>query len=99
MKTLTDLKRYLATPNATLTMTGHALLNRNQEWIPSPVLHNPNPRTVKKLQTNAVALNDNATKSGESWLDFGKASEWTFTDNTATLTSSFVRLTYTIGGE
>lgn len=97
MKTLADLKRYLATPNATLTMTSREIPN-NGEWQLRPV-HNPNPRQVKKLQTNAVALWDDTTSSGTCWLDFDKASEWKFNGNTAILETEFIRLTYTIGGE
>lgn len=95
MKTLTDLKRYLATPSATVTMTNYELPAGDGWRALTP--HNTNPRTVAKLQTNAVALFDDTTKSGKSWLTFGNASEWTFDGLIATNTTKYCRLTYRIG--
>lgn len=95
MKTLTDLKRYLATPSATVTMTNYELPASDGWRALTP--HNTNPRTVAKLQTNSVALFDDTTKSGKCWMDFGKASQWTFDGDTAIKTSEYCRLTYRMG--
>lgn len=95
MNTLTDLKRYLATPNAVITMTGYELPAGDGWRALTP--HNTKPRTVAKVQTNAVALFDDNTESGKCWLDFGKAAEWSFDGNTAIKTSDYCRLTYRIG--
>lgn len=92
---LADLKRHLATPGATLTMTGYEMLV-NGQFQHRPI-RNPNPRQVAKLQLNSVALFDDSTKSGKSWLDFGLASDWKFEGNTAVCTPGQIRLTYTIG--
>lgn len=99
MKTLADFKRYLATPEATLQMVAIEHRNPNTgEWVSKPP-HNPNPRKVAKVQTNSIALLDPMTKSGKSWLDFGKASEWQFdsASNTAVNETKYTRLTYLLG--
>jgi hypothetical protein len=78
MKTLADFKRYLATPDASLKMI-HLSYNGQER----PVFTNE-WRTVAKLQTNSVALRTPTNKSGKSWLEFGKASEWLFDEQNKT---------------
>jgi hypothetical protein len=94
MKNLSELKRYLTLKGAALRLVSYEWLKGN-EWVSVPP-HNPNFRFVAKLQTNAVALEDDTMKSGKSWLDFGKASEWAFDRSTNTMVrlSGGVRLTY-----
>lgn len=93
MKTLADLKRYLALPNAAMRMVSIEWL-RDGEWQVTPV-RNPDFRGVAVLQSNAVAFED-ATKSGKSWLYFGKASEWAFDEASqiAVNVSGGTRITY-----
>ena len=95
MKTLSDFKRYLATENAAIRLDGIETYKDN-EWVAGTVF-NADFRTVAKVQTNSVALVTPNNKSGKSWLDFGKASDWVFDAEakTAVNTSSGTRLTYT----
>jgi hypothetical protein len=94
MKNLTEFKKYLATPEASLRMISLEWL-KNGEWVNTEV-RNPNFRAVKVLQTNAVAFADETTKSGKSWLWFGKASEWAFDEASqiAVNLSGGTRITY-----
>jgi hypothetical protein len=90
MKTLADFKRYLATPDARLE-----LIELSYNGIDKPV-KDRGFRAVAKLQTNSVALATPTNKSGKSWLDFGKASEWTFNEanKSAIYESRGTKLTY-----
>jgi hypothetical protein len=94
MKTLADLKRVVAEPNVKLTLIkcidpktesdkAHRYLNAT--------------RAVKKIQTNGFYLADpdNPKKSG-SWIDYGKATQWAFTDTTATYADDFIILVYRV---
>lgn len=94
MKTLAEFKRVLAEPNVKLTLISSS----------DPTTENPKPhrylnttRAIKKIQGNGVYLTDpeNPSKSG-SFMDFGKATNWVFTDTTATFTDDFIVLTYRI---
>lgn len=96
MKNLSDLKKYLALPNAALRMVSLEWL-RGNEWVSvelKPELKQF--RFVGKLQTNRVALETDNTESGLSWLDFGRANEWAFdtSTNTAVNLSGGTRMTY-----
>lgn len=96
MKNLSELKKYLALPNAALRMVSLEWL-KGGEWISTEVKPAMQQfRFVGKLQTNAVALQTENTKSGLSWLYFGKASEWAFdtSTNTAVNLSGGTRITY-----
>lgn len=96
MKTLADFKRYLALPNAALRMVSLEWYDTNRgEWVSRPP-HNPNYRGVAILQSNAVALADELTKSGKSWLYFPKASEIAFDSagNMITITERGTRMVY-----
>lgn len=96
MRSLADFKRYLALPNAAMRMVSHEWYNGNtKEWIIKPP-HNPNFRGVAILQSNAVAFDDDTTKSGKSWLYFPKASEVAFDNatNQVTITERGTRLVY-----
>jgi len=76
MNTLTDFKKYLATPNARVRLISVGGRPANPSiagW-----------RTVGKLQTNAVAFVSD-TASGLSWMNFPAASKCQFDGNTATL--------------
>jgi len=92
MKNLTEFKKYLAHPDASLRMVALEWF-RDNEWVSVPV-KNPNYRGVAKLQTNAVALADEDGK--KSWLYFGNASEWLFDNSTnlAVNLSGGCRITY-----
>ena len=91
MRTLADLKRAVATPNTTLTLVaslapktgevGHKYLNLT--------------RRVAKAQTNAVALLDPETNR-TSWLDYGKATNWSFAGDLATYSTDYIILTYRV---
>jgi len=96
MKNLSDFKRYLATPDAELRLAAIEHLNLTTgEWMAKPP-HNADWRKVAKVQSNAIALITPTTKSGSSWLYFGKASEWTFNaDNALAISANeHTRLTY-----
>ena len=96
MKNLSELKKYLALPNAALRMVSLEWL-KNSEWVSTELKPELKQfRFVGKLQTNAVALKTEGTKSGLSWLWFGKASEWAFdrSTNTAVNLSGGTRITY-----
>ena len=75
MRTLADLKRRLAVPGAVINLTENTA-------APQPAGHPAwLPRTVHKLQTTCfVSLVDGK----KWWMDFGKASEWTFDGDVAT---------------
>lgn len=94
MKTLSDFKRYLATPKAALRMISLDYY-QNNEWVSRPV-RNPEWREIGKLQTNAFTLVTPSSKSGASWLYFGKASEWSFDSGSNLIVnlSGGTRLTY-----
>lgn len=94
IKTLAELKRHLATPNATLQMIEYASCIQG-EWI-EKTPHNSNPRKVAILQTNAVALKDDTKEWGKSWLWFGKASEWSFNGNQATNLTPYTKIVYLV---
>jgi hypothetical protein len=94
MQTLAEMKRHLATPDATLAMTNYELL-RDGEWVSTPPRHS-GPRKVAKLQTNAVSLYTDGTRSGVSWLYFGKASDWGFSGKIAVYTDRTIRMTYEV---
>ena len=88
MKTLADLKRELAKPNATLTLLAYAVSGE-----PKPHVYAGVARTVHTLQTNAVALSH--PENGKvSWLTFGKAGDWKFDGNVATYADAYISLTY-----
>ena len=94
MNTLADFKRYLALPNAAIRIVSYEWWNYNTNgWVSKPP-HNPNYRGVAKLQTNAVALEDENGK--KSWLTFPKASEVAFdkANSLITITSQGHRLVY-----
>ena len=93
MKTLADLKRYLATPEATLQMIAYSSCIRG-EWIEATPKNNE-ARKVGKLQTNSFALIDSNGK--KSWLDFGKSSYWSFDGNTVFYSTDYCRITYIMG--
>lgn len=95
MKTLADLKRYLAKDGATLQLVSREHLNSENVWV-SATPFNTDKRKVAKLQTNSVSLVTPTNKSGVSWLDFGKASEWTFDGNKATTETNHFRMTYLV---
>lgn len=95
MNTLADFKKALSGENVIIRHTKREFFNGG-EWVPQPI--NPalaTPRTVAKLQTNAVAFTTE-NKSGKSWLYFEKASFWKFDGNTATYENHGLRLTYEI---
>jgi hypothetical protein len=94
MQTLAEMKRHLATPDATLTMTNYEVL-KDEGWKSSPPRHS-GARKVAKLQTNAVSLYTDGTRSGVSWLYFGKASNWEFSGNVAICTDGTIRMTYEV---
>ena len=95
MKNLTELKHYLTLPKAALRMVSLEWFMSGQ-WVTielKPELKEF--RFVAKLQTNAVAL-ATGLDDHESWIRFGRASEWAF-DNSVSLitnTANGNRLTY-----
>jgi hypothetical protein len=74
VKTLADFKRFLALPGATVQITRHDYVLRDKA---KPGFLDP--RTVAKLQTNAVQF------SGGSWLYFKSAREYRFNGDTMTV--------------
>lgn len=72
LKTLADFKRFLALPGATTQLIRH-------DWFPErerkPAIWEP--RTVDKLQTNAVAFKMTDSER-PSWLYFDGASRFRF---------------------
>lgn len=94
MKNLSDLKKYLATDGATLTLTNREVKEEGV-WRSTGVAPRiAMPRKVAKLQTTSVALSADGSLSEASWLEFGKAAEWTFLDKLAILETDFIRMTY-----
>ena len=93
MHNLSELKKYLALPGASMRMVSYEWLKGN-EWVSSPVKY-PDYRGVAKLQTNAVAF-ESPEGAKPSWLYFGKASEWAFDHNSglAVNLSGQCRITY-----
>lgn len=87
MKNLTELKHYLTLPKAALRMVSLEWF-MNGEWVTiklKPELEEF--RFVSKLQTNAVAL-ATGPKDEDSWLRFGKASEWCFDPSISVITNT-----------
>jgi hypothetical protein len=74
-RNLAEFKRFLALPGATVTMIEHSAF---EQMRPEKRDEMFGPRTVQKLQTNAVQF------SNGGWLQFGKAADWTFENDTAT---------------
>lgn len=86
MNSLADFKRELAKPTTQirmLTINGGEPGPRIAGW-----------RTIAKLQTNAVALRN--SDGGQSWLYFGKASDWTFSGKFATVRQTGFIATYEV---
>lgn len=95
MKNLSELKHYLTLPNAALRMVSLEWF-MNGEWIKiklKPELEEF--RFVAKLQTKAVAL-ATGSDNHESWIRFGRASEWAFDPSISVITNtaSGHRMTY-----
>lgn len=89
MRSLAEFKRVLAISGTTLTLREFRVndLTRGHPYLDIP-------RTVKKVQTNSFCL---VTDKGEvSWTDFGLAADWSFTDNTAKVSSGSVIMVYEI---
>lgn len=75
---LADFKRWLATPGATVQVIHH--WRGDGSWLEEARRRAFfSPRTVKTLQTNGVYFSDN------SFLGFGKAKDWSFKDDCATV--------------
>lgn len=92
MKTLAEFKRVLAQPETRLTLIKNIDPKTDQE---RPHLFLNKTRSVKKIQTNGVWLIDPDTKKS-AWLDYGKATNWTFTETTATYATDFIILIYRV---
>ena len=93
MHNLSEFKKYLANPAASVRMVSLEYL-KNGGWE-SVAVHDPNFRDVAKLQTNAVSFKS-STGGNDSWLSFGRASEWAF-DHSAGIAvnvSGGTRITY-----
>jgi hypothetical protein len=87
MKNLTELKHYLTLPKAALRMVSLEWF-MNGEWVNiklKPELEEF--RFVSKLQTNSVAL-ATGPDNHESWLTFGRASEWAFDSSISVITNT-----------
>jgi hypothetical protein len=87
LKNLTELKHYLTLPKAALRMVSLEWF-MNGEWVTiklKPELEEF--RFVSKLQTNAVAL-ATGLDNHESWLRFGRASEWAFDPSISMITNT-----------
>ena len=98
MQTLADFKRELAKPNALFELIKRELKRPDSEWEETPIaLPLQGPRSVAKLQTNAVAFTT-PNNSGKSWLWFGTAASWEFVNDLAITTDINgdygLRLTY-----
>lgn len=70
--TLSQLKKYL------VEGTKLTVMNFDSDGV---TCRNERKTFVKRVQTNAVVLDKNG---GDSWLEFGKASEWLFFNDSAT---------------
>lgn len=71
LKTLADFKRALAVPGVQVQLIENTICPRPKEH---PIW---NVRSVHKIQSNAVAFNI-AGFNVPAWLEFGKASAWSF---------------------
>jgi hypothetical protein len=90
---LSELKRFLATDGAQVRLIKFQRVDGGEFEIPiDPRI--AGWRLVVKVQTNSVAFE---TASGRSWLDFGKASEWKFSDGVAIKNDGHTILSYELG--
>lgn len=86
MKTLAEFKRVLALPGVQVRMVSH----NDKE----PRSNIAGWRTVDRIQTNGVYFLNADGKT--SWLDFGKASEWSFNGQYATLDQGWLKMVYEV---
>lgn len=104
MKTLADLKRYVAKPNAKVRLTYLAYpLDRFtsvEGWVECDLSERMSGwREVCKVDTTGFGLD---TPAGDglpqlmSWAEFDVASVWSFEGNFATKRTEFVHLTYEV---
>jgi hypothetical protein len=91
MKTLADFKRALSVDGVKLTLID-CILTRTGE--PEPHFALDTPRRVSKLQTKSFALM--SPESKESWVEFGKAGDWSFSEDLVTHHSDWLTLTYRV---
>jgi len=89
MKNLAQLKKIVALPNTTLTLTA-----TESNGMPAHKFLGIT-RKVGKIQTNGIYLVDPETNRG-SWLDWGKASLWSFDGDLATYQDEWTTLTYKV---
>ncbi len=62
--------RYIKENLVTFTLVA----GRNYSWLSEKRPEALLPRTIHKIQTNGIYLNDKSTRSGTSWLEFPPAS-------------------------
>lgn len=91
MKTLADFKRELAVDGVEVTLIDCTLTKTGE---PKPHFALDIPRRVSKLQTKSFALM--TPDSRESWVDFGKAQDWSFNEDSVTHHSDWLTLTYRV---
>lgn len=77
LKTLADFKRFLARPGATVQLIRHDWATSGLAPAYATKPHLWEPRSVGKLQTNAVGFKTPGRKE-LSWLEFGTAARYRF---------------------
>ena len=85
IKSLADFRRVLRTPGLSVLLIENTAAPQPPDhpcWLPT---------TVAKVQTNSVAFNVAGKKW---WIDFGKASEWSFDGDVATNTRERGRIAF-----
>lgn len=91
IRSLADFKRILALPGATIQLVRHDYLDGR---IPAA---DPfwQPRTIRKVRSGDVEINMPGSARA-SYLEFGKAANWVFAGNSATLRHDTVTMVYVI---
>ena len=93
LKTLADFKRSVANGD-TYVLTWHEYYSWTEHRLaPAPHKYLGVPRRAEKVQTARWRW------EGGSWMDFGKASQWTFDGNVATYAAEHVVLRYERSGQ
>ena len=96
---LAYFKRWLAEPNATLTITKYLVWQPDSAmadkdgWLRVTHKYEGIPRKVAKLQTTQVVLTD-GNPGNKSWLNLDPASAWTYGNRSATRKDMMVIIEY-----
>lgn len=82
---LAEFKRFLAEPGATIVTLQHSFAGHMRDEKLLEVLA---PRTIKTVQSTQFQFSNGA------WMQFGKASDWTFEGDTVTFKEDDLKIVY-----